>query len=286
MAWVIRQPRTGSTLPVDGRSISPVNTSLPRFRGMLIEDPDLFLFEFDILCRSYNYTNNAQKLKLFPATLKDLALRWFMSLGEHTIFSWDGMKETFLQKYQDYCRPRDARNDIFKMQQLEEESLEHYLERFLYNYQKTKQFSLDTITVRIVFLKDVRDDCIEVLNLMSFGDIYQNPFAYIAEYCKRYSRSQAKMGKSIRDPTNRIDKPTSKGFMRIELGNLLEKFKIDILNTISSQLDTMKIKREQEKENVALAIFYHQCRRKHCEKEFPLNVIEICGIFTEDHPTN
>jgi hypothetical protein len=25
MAWVIRQPRTGSTLSVDGRSISPVN---------------------------------------------------------------------------------------------------------------------------------------------------------------------------------------------------------------------------------------------------------------------
>jgi hypothetical protein len=26
MAWVIRQPRTGSTLPVDGRSISPAST--------------------------------------------------------------------------------------------------------------------------------------------------------------------------------------------------------------------------------------------------------------------
>ena len=149
---------------------------------MSTKDPDSFLFEFDILCRSYNYTDNAQKLKLFPATLKDSALRWFMSLGEHTILSWDGMKETFLQKYQDYCRPRDARNDIFKMQQSEEEILEDYLERFLYNYQKTKQFSLDTTTIRTVFLKGVRDDCIEVLNLMSSGDVYQNPFANIGEY--------------------------------------------------------------------------------------------------------
>jgi hypothetical protein len=71
-------------------------SSLPHFHGMSTEDPDSFLFEFDILCRSYNYTDNAQKLKLFPATLKDSALRWFMSLGEHTILSWDGMKETFL----------------------------------------------------------------------------------------------------------------------------------------------------------------------------------------------
>jgi hypothetical protein len=213
---------------------------------MSTEDPDSFLFEFDILCRSYNYRDNAKKLKLFPAILKDSALRWFMSLGEHTILSWDGMKETFLHKYQDYCRPRDARNDIFKMLQSEEESLEDYLEMFLYNYQKTKQFSLDTATVRNIFLKGVRDDCIEVLNLMSSGDIYKNPFAYIAEYCKRYSRSQAKMGKIIRDPTNIIAKPTSGGVMRIDLGNLLENFKKNILNTISSQLDTMKIKRKQE----------------------------------------
>jgi hypothetical protein len=176
--------------------------------------------------------------------LKDSTLRWFMSLGEHTILSWDGMKETFLQKYQDYCRPRDAKNDIFKMQQSEEESLEDYLERFLYNYQKTKQFALDTATVRTIFLKGVRDDCIEVLNLMSSGDVYQNPFADIAEYCKRYSRSQAKTGKSVRDPIHKIVKPTSGGVTRIELGNLLEKFKTDILNTISSQLDTMKIKKK------------------------------------------
>jgi hypothetical protein len=45
--------------------------SLPHFHGMSTKDPDSFLFEFDILCRSYNYTDNAKKLKLFLATLKD-----------------------------------------------------------------------------------------------------------------------------------------------------------------------------------------------------------------------
>jgi hypothetical protein len=108
------------------------------------------------------------------------------------------------------------------MKQSEEESLEDYLERFLYNYQKTKKFSLDTTTVRTTFLKGVRDDCIEVLNLMSYGEVYQNPFADIVEYCKIYSCSQAKTKKSIRDPTNRIAKPTSGGVTRIELGNLLD----------------------------------------------------------------
>jgi hypothetical protein len=100
---------------------------------MIIEYPDAFLFEFEIMCRSYNYVEDAQNLKLFLTTLKDSSLRWFMGLGEYTIRSWEDMKTTFLKKYQDYCRNRDSQNDIFKMQQQEEESIEDYVERFLYN---------------------------------------------------------------------------------------------------------------------------------------------------------
>ena len=36
-------------------------SSLPHFHGMSTEYPESFLFEFDILCRSYNYTDNAKK---------------------------------------------------------------------------------------------------------------------------------------------------------------------------------------------------------------------------------
>jgi hypothetical protein len=58
------------------RDISMKNillSSLPHFHGMSTEDPDSFLFEFDILCMSYNYTDSAQKLKLFPTTSNSLS---------------------------------------------------------------------------------------------------------------------------------------------------------------------------------------------------------------------
>ena len=61
------------------KNINP--SILPTFHGMTTEDLDAFPFEFDILCRSYNYVNDSQKLKLFPATLKNVSLRWFMGLG-------------------------------------------------------------------------------------------------------------------------------------------------------------------------------------------------------------
>ena len=54
---------------------------------MASEDPDSFLFEFEILCRTYGYIDDTHKLHLFPATLKETALKCFMGLGEHTITS-------------------------------------------------------------------------------------------------------------------------------------------------------------------------------------------------------
>ena len=79
------------------KNISP--SVFPRFYGKVEEDPDEFIFEFDILYHSYDYITNAQKLKLFPATLKDNALRWFMILGGGTVTNWDRMKQVFLEKY-------------------------------------------------------------------------------------------------------------------------------------------------------------------------------------------
>jgi len=172
------------------------------------------------------------------------------------------------------------------MQQYEEESLEDYLERLLYNYQKTKKFSLYIATVRTIFLNGVRDYCIEVLNLVIYGDVYQKPFVYIAELCNRYSHIEDKTGKSVRDPIRRNTKPTLGGLTRIELGNLLQKFKKYILNTINTQLNTMKIKTKQEEENATLAILCPQCRKRQLEKDCPINFIEICGLCIEDNPTN
>ena len=78
-------PILDSTRDVAMKNIPP--STLPYFHGMSTEDPDSFLFEFYILCCSYNYVNNANKLKLFQADLKYSALQWFMGLGKHTIRS-------------------------------------------------------------------------------------------------------------------------------------------------------------------------------------------------------
>ena len=60
------------------KNISP--STLPHFHGLTSEDLDTFMFEFAIVCRTYDYTSDDQKLKLFPSTLKNATLCWFMGL--------------------------------------------------------------------------------------------------------------------------------------------------------------------------------------------------------------
>jgi hypothetical protein len=78
------------------------HSSLPKFHGLSKEDLDTFPFEFDVLCKSYDYVIDAHKLNIFPATLKIVALRWFMGIGKDIIRSWDQMMKQILDKYQDY----------------------------------------------------------------------------------------------------------------------------------------------------------------------------------------
>ena len=103
-------------------------SSLQSFQWMKVEDWDTFLLEFDVLCRSYDYISDAQKLKLFLSTLKGAALIWFMGLGFASIQTWKNMKDTFLSKYQEYWRTTDLREEVFRMTQKEDDSLENYVE--------------------------------------------------------------------------------------------------------------------------------------------------------------
>ena len=71
----------------------------------------------------------------------------------------------------------------------------------------------------------------------------------------------------------------------MELGNLLENFKTDILGAMGSQLDALQAKKMQEGECTVMRILCPRCKPKHPQQEFPLNNISVCDICTNDHTT-
>jgi hypothetical protein len=220
----------------------PLST-LPNFHGFSIEDPDEFLFEFDILCRSYDYTTTAQKLKLFPATLKGNALIWFMSLGEENISTWVQMRQIFLNKYQDYCQTRERRErreELFKMSQKEDETLKDFVERLKYNLQRSGHLDVSKDILKIILLKGVRDDCLDTLNMLGKGDISKESYEDIVNLCKRCSQGTTRNKPVTKDTTfSRVHKSTNGGARRAEIGNLLEDFKTKMIKSFASQIDNL-----------------------------------------------
>ena len=81
------------------------------------------------------------------------------------------------------------------MMQKEDENLEDLLERFQYNLKREKMRNLDEETLKALLLKAIRDEWIDILNMMRKGDISQLPLRDIAELCVHLSRGKSKTGK-------------------------------------------------------------------------------------------
>ena len=149
-----------------------------------------------------------------------------MSLGGGTVTIWDQMKQVFLEKYQEYYNTNDKREDLFKMVQRDDESLEFFFERILYNVQRAGQTNMGLYVLKIILLSGIRDDFLDMLNLLGKGDISKESFEKIVELCKRYSRGSSrnnkwdKWDKLERDVFDRTQKSSNGGATQVEIGNL------------------------------------------------------------------
>ena len=98
-----------------------------------------------------------------------------MGLGANVVGTWDEMETLFLEKYKEYCKENDSRgDDIFRISQKEEETLENYVSHFLYTLQKNPQHVLFEDSQKLVFLRGANNSYLEALDLMARGDFYQS----------------------------------------------------------------------------------------------------------------
>ena len=71
----------------------------------------------------------------------------------------------------------------------------------------------------------------------------------------------------------------------MEIGNHLEDFKMDILGTLTTQLDAIQAKQKQALAEQNLDIFCPRCQKKHNQWECPLDMVQMCAICTKYHDT-
>jgi hypothetical protein len=93
---------------------------------------------------------------------------------------------------------------------------------------------------------------------MGMGDISQMTYEEICDICKRYSSGDSKLGKGPGDMISRITKALGGGITREKISNLLDHFKINILGYLNSHMDTLKIKKKKEEQELSMLLFFHK----------------------------
>lgn len=212
-------------------------------------------------------------------------MRWFMGLGEGTINDWDQMRTAFLKKYQDYCRSRELKDEIFQMVARPSETLEEYVEHFQYNLQRSpyENIPLPNNLLKTTLIKAMKEQWIETLNIMGKGDIYQEDYADIIKLCIRCSRGSTRLKPTECNVTTKDSKISGGSITHVEISNLLEDFKIDILGTLTTQLNIMQAKQKQAEVEQNLVILCPRCKKKHTHKECSLDMVNTCAICIKDH---
>ena len=171
------------------------------------------------------------------------------------------MKHVFLKMYQDYCRVNE---DIFEMTQEEEENMEEYIERFQYNLQRSKQRNLGKEILKTLLLKGIQAECLEILNLIGTGNVFQLAYDDICELCRRYSRGNFKTGKNSKELLSLSAAKTR--VLRSEISNLFDLSKADLQSSVLQNKEKKKEIREA--------------------RDFPLDSLESCRICDLNNSTD
>ena len=103
------------------------------------------------------------------------------------------------------------------------------------------------------------------------------------DLCQQYSRRSSRTYTNDGDIFSQAQKSGVGGATRVEIGNILENFKTDMMSSISSQMDVMREKKKQVAEDLVLGMFFPKCRKKHHLKECPLDKEEVCGLCKLEH---
>lgn len=85
----------------------------------------------------------------------------------------------------------------------------------------------------------------------------------------------------VQDAFVRIQKFANGDVTKVEIRNP----KTGLLNTLSAQLETTQVKKEQDEDDKLLVVFFQKCKEKHSLKEWRANNISLCNIFDLEHST-
>jgi len=81
----------------------------------------------------------------------------------------------------------------------------------MYNMGRSQHSNLDKEIVKIIFIRGMWDDCLNLVNIFGKGDISKDPYDVIVKYDQRSSKGSIRNRTMTHDTSNIIIKSTNNG---------------------------------------------------------------------------
>ncbi|GKV23708.1 hypothetical protein SLEP1_g33407 [Rubroshorea leprosula] len=219
----LKSPRSHQqTLDLDSAPLNLSITAEPYQEGFKIPhletydgsgNPDEHLHTYQAIMRIQN-ANDAMMCKVFPATLKSTARRWYHKLPRHSIDSYSQLAKLFSNKFASQREIKRTATELMQVHQKEGESLRDYMQ--LFNKATLDIDNVpDTICLSALLhgLKPGRflDDLLENPP-KSWNEVNDRSASFILfeDFQSSKRRADDKQGKEPKQPENRDDKKKQK----------------------------------------------------------------------------
>lgn len=133
---------------------------LPIFHGNSNECPVSHLSRFIKVCRANNVEFPDALMRIFPVTLESEAALWYDLNIEPYFFSlsWEEMKSSFLQAYQQINLTEQLRHELMMMNQGREESVRSYFLRLQWILKRWLENGIEDNLVKGVFVDGLKEE--------------------------------------------------------------------------------------------------------------------------------
>ncbi|CAN6543874.1 unnamed protein product [Malus baccata var. baccata] len=129
---------------------------LPTFHGLSSDDRNMHIAEFLMGCKNIlvrGFSAESIKLRLFPYTLKDQAMRWLLALPFGSISTWAQLSEKILNKYYPASKTLDMRTQILSFAQKPNEEFHEAWEWFKELIRKCPHSGINTTNQMHIFFR-------------------------------------------------------------------------------------------------------------------------------------
>ncbi|KAH7288040.1 hypothetical protein KP509_31G008900 [Ceratopteris richardii] len=128
-----------------------------KFSGAWDEDPDSFIQLFEVTCEANEVVDQGQRLRIFPAILRDEATNWYGNLTPQERGTYQMLKEAFLAKFRRQGFQDRLAQQMDYLRQGVNESIDNYIQRMETLVRKMGANTPNDETLKRRFIAGLRD---------------------------------------------------------------------------------------------------------------------------------